>query len=80
MRTAGRTLLATVLILAAGSGGRGLLARDLTLADRVEAERSIQRVYYAHQIGTHRPFGEAVPYDVLERRVLDDLAKSDALE
>jgi N-acetylneuraminic acid mutarotase len=56
------------------------LARDLTFEDRVAAQRAIARVSYAHQVGTTRPFEEAVPQALLEAKVEDDLRKSVALE
>ena len=71
--------MAALLVLAAGASGPAL-ARDLTFRDRVEAQRAIERIYHAHQIGVRESFEDAVPEDVLERRVLDYLRKSAALE
>jgi N-acetylneuraminic acid mutarotase len=56
------------------------LARELSFEERVDAQRAIERVYYSHQIGTTRPFDEAVPESLLEKKVHDYLKKSAALE
>src|SRR5262245_14578999 len=53
---------------------------DLTFDDRVAAQEAIERVYYAHQIGTTKPFEEAVPRAVLEEKVRTFLKKSVALD
>ena len=45
-------------------------ARDLTFEERVGAQEAIERVYYSHQIGAERLFEEAVPRDLLERKVV----------
>jgi N-acetylneuraminic acid mutarotase len=55
-------------------------ARDLTFEDRVQAQEAIERVYYSHQIGATKAFQEAVPRDVLERKVRTYLKQSAALE
>ncbi|HEU5179505.1 MAG TPA: MopE-related protein [Candidatus Polarisedimenticolia bacterium] len=52
----------------------------LTFEQRVQAQAAIERVYYTHQIGTTRPFEEAVPRSVLEKRVRTYLAETAALE
>src|SRR5512143_1234314 len=54
--------------------------RTLTFEDRVRAQEAIERVYYSHQIGATRPFEEAVPHEVLERKVRTYLKQSVALE
>ncbi|HEU5182500.1 MAG TPA: hypothetical protein VFW45_17065, partial [Candidatus Polarisedimenticolia bacterium] len=54
--------------------------RELTFAQRVEAQRAIEKVYYSHQIDARRPFDEAVPRAVLEEKVRDYLKQSAALE
>jgi N-acetylneuraminic acid mutarotase len=54
-------------------------ARDLTLEERIRAQEAIERVYYSHQIGAEQPFEEAVPREVLERKVLTYLEQSVAL-
>ena len=56
------------------------LARDLTFAQRVEAQRAIERVYYIHRSGGARGFEEAVSGSLLERKVRTYLAESVALE
>ncbi len=55
-------------------------AHDLTFEERVAAQEAIERVAYAHQIGAQRPFAEAVPRAVIERKVQSFLEQSDALE
>src|SRR6267142_699263 len=56
------------------------IARDLTFEERVKAQEAIERVYYAHQIGATRPFEEAVPRAVLEKKVTTYLKESIALD
>ena len=62
----------------------GVLAEEsapvLSFAQRVEAERAIQRVYHAHRIGETRGFEDAMPPNAIERRILRTLRESDALE
>src|SRR5882672_1758965 len=53
--------------------------RTLTFEDRVNAQAAVERVYYAHQIGTTVPFDEAVPRSVLENKVHKYLDESAAL-
>jgi N-acetylneuraminic acid mutarotase len=55
-------------------------ARDLSFDDRIKAQEAIERVYYSHQIGATRPFEEAVPREVLERKVRTYLKQSEALQ
>ena len=55
-------------------------ARELTFEQRVRAQEAIERVYYGGQIGNTRPFDEAVPRQVLERKVATYLDQSAALE
>src|SRR5262245_55334090 len=52
----------------------------ITLDDRIQAQRSIDRVLYSHQIGATKPFETAVPREVLERKVRTYLKQSVALE
>src|SRR5688572_22726116 len=59
---------------AAGSPG------SLTFEQRVEAQRALARVSYAHQAGATRPFDEAVPDEMLARQVATSLKRSAALE
>jgi hypothetical protein len=56
------------------------MARELTFEERVRAQEALERVRYAHQIGASRPFAQAVPRTVLERKVRSYLARSAALE
>ncbi len=53
---------------------------DLTFEQRVAAQRAIEQVYYAHQTEARLTFDEAVPLEVLERKVRDSLRQSAALE
>jgi N-acetylneuraminic acid mutarotase len=55
-------------------------ARELSLEERIRAQEAIERVYYSHQIGATKPFEEAVPREVLEKKVRTYLAQSAALE
>src|SRR3990172_2084872 len=55
-------------------------ARDLTFEERVRAEEAIQQVYYSHQIGKTKPFEEAVPHAVLEKKVRTYLQQTIALQ
>ena len=64
MRTAVVSILALTASTAVAHG------RELTFADRVAAQKAIERVYYSHQIGVERSFEEAVPRDLLERKVV----------
>jgi hypothetical protein len=72
---AGCVALAAVL-----SQGAAPQARGLTFEQRVQAQEAIERLYYAHQIGATRPFEEAVPRAVLEKKVRTYLEQSAALE
>jgi N-acetylneuraminic acid mutarotase len=53
--------------------------RTLSFDDRVQAQKAIERVYYAHQLGATKPFDEAVPRAVLEAKVRKYLEQSVAL-
>ncbi len=57
-----------------------LHGRELSFEARVEAQAAIERVYYAHQIGTTVPFEVAVPREGIESRVRAYLEQSAALE
>ena len=59
---------------------RALQARDLSFAQRVDAQRAIERVYYIHRTGSARRFEEAVPESILHDKVRTYLAESVALE
>ena len=75
--TAGRLFLLLVLLSCTG----GFTAqRGLTFEERVGAQRAIERVYYAHQVGASRPFEEAVPDAVIRKKVETYLEQSLALE
>ena len=59
------------LAILVGTLSTPALARDLSFEDRVRAQEAIERVYYAHQIGATKPFEQAVPRDVLEKKVAE---------
>jgi N-acetylneuraminic acid mutarotase len=79
MRTVGKAAFLT-LGVAVLAGGEGARAGDLTYEDRVNAQETIERVYYAHQIGATLPFEKAVSRDLLEAKVTRYLKESRALE
>ncbi len=54
--------------------------RELSFEERVAATTAIERVYYRHQLEARVPFEQAVPRDVLERKVRLYLDQSAALE
>ena len=72
--------LTVVFVVLVAIGSSTVHARDLTFEDRVRAQEAIERVYYAHQIGTTKPFEEAIPSFVLEAMVAKYLRQSLALE
>jgi hypothetical protein len=59
--------------------GAAAQPRHLTFEQRVRAQEAIERFYYAHQISATRPFEEAVPRAVLEKKVRTYLKQSAAL-
>jgi hypothetical protein len=77
LRSALRTLVGTVVLLATDGLAE---ARELSFADRVRAQEAIERTRYAHRVGATKPFEEAVPRAVLERKVVTYLKQSKALE
>jgi hypothetical protein len=54
--------------------------RQLSFAERVDAQRAIELVYYSHLTGATRSFAQAVPQELLERKVMTYLKQSVALE
>ncbi|OLE66806.1 MAG: hypothetical protein AUG09_05670 [Acidobacteria bacterium 13_1_20CM_2_68_7] len=76
-RPASTALLYASLLLASQGW---VMARDLTFEDRVKAQEAIERVYYSHQMGTTKPFEEAVPHDLLVRKVRTYLKQTVALQ
>ena len=75
-----RIVLAFATLLLGSSLGTTAENSPLTFEDRVRAQEAIERVYYAHQIGTKVSFEKAVPRDVLEKKVRNYLKQSVALE
>ena len=74
------TAIIAALISAPTSSARSTRPRQLTFEDRVHAQEAIERVYYFHQIGATKTFEEAVPREVLEKKVRTYLKQSLALE
>lgn len=72
--------LLTIPLFAFLAAAEAEASRTLTFEERVEAQEAIERVYYSHQLGARRPFEEAVPREVLERKVRTYLKQSEALE
>ena len=56
------------------------IARELGFDERVLAQHKIEAVYYSHQKDATWSFAEAVPREVLERKVLNYLEQSVLLE
>jgi hypothetical protein len=76
-----RLCLPLIFALAAAVRGSAFGSeRLLSFEDRLACQEAIERVYYSHQIGATRPFEEAVPREVLERKVRTSLLQSVALE
>lgn len=69
-------LLAAAAMVCGGSAPQNGLSFD----QRVEAQRAIERVYYSHQLSAAIPFQEAVPRELLERKVRTYLRQSAALD
>src|SRR5688572_5132097 len=82
MRLGRRLVLLMLMSVVALANGLSVdaSAHDLTFAQRVAAQRAIERVYYAHQVDARLPFEQAVPDDLIERKVRDYLLQSAALE
>ena len=74
--------LSTVSLLVLWSGAPAFAAppRTLTFEDRIIAQEAIERVYYSHQLGATKSFEEAVPREVLEKKVRTYLKELVALE
>src|SRR5262250_632443 len=60
--------------------GSAAPGRTLTFEDRVRAQEAIERVYYSHQIGTTKPFEDAMPRAAVEAKVSTYLRQSLALK
>src|SRR5438552_77467 len=57
------------LPLPVNRGGRREWPESSPFDDRVKAQEAIERAYYSHQIGATKPFEEAIPRLILERKV-----------
>jgi N-acetylneuraminic acid mutarotase len=55
-------------------------SRAPNLADRLRAQRAIERVSYGYQTGATLPFEQAVPDALIRRKVVEALKESAALE
>ncbi|HEV8375142.1 MAG TPA: kelch repeat-containing protein, partial [Candidatus Polarisedimenticolia bacterium] len=76
-----RLLPPVLFLLSAGTTRAADRApHPLDFEARVRAQAAIERVYYSHQIGAKRPFEQAVPRALLERKVQTYLKQSIALE
>src|SRR5262245_18981101 len=73
------TVLGAAALLLQNPGARAE-SRKLSLAERIAAQRAIERVYFTYQEGGAVYFEEAVPDIVIERKVRDALKQSVALE
>ena len=60
-----RPILAVALLTLSFS----VQAHTLTFEERVDCQEAIERVYYSYQIGTTKPFEEAVPRETMEAKV-----------
>ena len=69
-----------LLLLASNPPTDAQAARTLSFEERVAAQEAIERVYYSHLDGATRPFEEAVPRAVLEKKVRKYLRQSAALD
>src|SRR5262245_32415654 len=78
-------LLATVIALSTQIDARPANksatapASTLSFSERLRAQQAIERVYYSHGLGTTLPFEQAVPGDLLNRKVQTYLKQSQAL-
>jgi len=78
-------LLPVVPVFAIGSAPKSG-ARPLSLAERIDAQRRIETVYWEHRIwpesnpGPKPPLSAVLPDTAHQERVVDDLRKSSALE
>src|SRR5262245_36847184 len=71
---------AGALLFSLGLARPSTPAPIISFADRLWAQESIERVYYSHLIDAHKPFEEAVPASLIERKVRTYLQQSVALE
>src|SRR5712692_2280399 len=83
-RISGKTLPAVALLLVlqfpAALTSRSDSPRHVTFEERVRAQEAIERVYYSHQIDAKLPFQEAIPAELLRKKVTTYLKQSAALE
>jgi N-acetylneuraminic acid mutarotase len=73
--TGSATVLAAAIVLAPAAS-----ARELSFAERVQAQEAILRVAHAHQIGATEAFENAMPRSRIEQQVRTYLEESAALE
>ncbi len=72
------SLFALTGLVSAASGATS--PGELSFRDRVRAQEALERVRFSHQIGDTRPFQEAVPPSLLDKKVRTYLKQSVALE
>src|SRR5881296_1406930 len=82
-----RGLFRLIALMAAFTASTGLVrATDLTFEDRVNAQRAVERVYWAHRIWPKEnpqpkpPLSAVMPDEAIRSRVDDSLRKSNALD
>ena len=73
-------ILLQIPVLAATLIAGPVSSTHLSFEQRVEVQRTIERVRYGHQIGTTRSFDEAVPTALIEQKVRTYLQQSVALD
>jgi len=66
--------------IASTTGLSASQGQETTFQQRVEAQRAIDRIYYAHQEGSTEPFEKAVPGSVSEKKVRTYRKQSVALD
>jgi len=80
MHTSLRPLFVVLSLIIAPASLLIPYSRQLTFEDRVRAQEAIERAYYSRLIGATRSFEEAVPQELLEKKVRTYLRQSVALE
>ncbi len=73
-----RRIVPCALILSAAAAPAA--AGELSFEKRVEAQRAIEAVHFAHRLQESRSFEKAVPHQLIERRVRTSLRQSLLLE
>jgi hypothetical protein len=71
--------ICALLLLFPSQLSAGSQSRSITFEDRVQAQLAIERVYYAHQLANKVRFEDAVPRELIEKKVRNYLKQSVAL-